>query len=115
MLVAENYATELVNLERLKEAKSLLRKTMPVARRILGNNDEVRLNMRWTYAQALYRDKGATLDDLREAITTLEDVAPIARRVFGGAHPSVVQFERSLQYARATLAARETPPPSGSA
>ena len=59
----------------LQEAKTLLRKTMPVARRFLGENDVLTLRMRWNYARALYQDDGATLDDLREAVTTLEDTA----------------------------------------
>ena len=107
MLVAENYATELVNLERLKEAKSLLRKTMPVARRILGDSTDTTLRMRWIYAEALYKDPGATLDDVREAVTTLEDTERIARRVLGGAHPLTVEFGRYLQYAQAVLRVRE--------
>ena len=44
--------------------------------------------MRWIYAQALYKDDGATLDDLREAVTTLEEIERTARRVLGSAHPS---------------------------
>ena len=64
--------------------------------------------MRWTYAGALRRDAGATLDDLREAVTTLEDTARIARRVLGGAHPTTVGIERDVQIARASLRARET-------
>jgi len=31
--------------------------------------------------------------------------------VLGSAHPDVVTIEESLRYARAALAARETPPP----
>ena len=58
----------------------------------------------------LYRNHGATLDDLREAVTTLEDTQRIARRVLGGAHPLVVNIERALQVARATLQFRDTPP-----
>ena len=71
--------------------------------------------MRWSYAEALFTDDGATLDDLREAVTTLEDAGRIARRVFGGAHPITTGNERSLQNARAALRAREKPPPSSSA
>ena len=63
--------------------------------------------MRWTYAQSLYKDPGATLDDLREAVTTIEDVERIARRVLGGAHPLAVDIVHSLQKARAALAARD--------
>ena len=38
----------------------------PVARRALGENDDLTLRMRWNYARTLYKDPGATLDDLRE-------------------------------------------------
>jgi hypothetical protein len=70
--------------------------------------------MRWNYAEALYKDDGATLDNLREAVTTLEDAERIARRVLGGAHPTAKGIERRLRNARAALRARETPPPSSS-
>ena len=60
---------------------------------------------------ALYKDAGATLGDLREAVTTLEDTARIARRVLGGAHPLTGDIEAALREARATLRAREMPPP----
>ena len=66
--------------------------------------------MRWNYAEALYKDDGATLDDLREAVTTLEDAQRTARRVLGSAHPTAVQIERHLKNARAVLRARESPP-----
>ena len=106
---AYNYANTLNGLQRFAEAKALMRRTMPVARRVLGENDEATLRMRWCYARALYRDAGATLDDLREAATTLEDAERIARRVFGGAHPLTTGIGKSLQTARAALRARETP------
>ena len=67
--------------------------------------------MRALYAQAIYRDEGATLDDLREAVTALEDAGRIARRVFGGTHPLTVDIERDLQVARAALRAREDTQP----
>ena len=72
------------------------------------------LRMKWTYAEALYKNDGATLDELREAVTTLEDVERTAQRVFGGAHPIVMGVEDDLQDARAALRARETPPAPGS-
>ena len=56
-------------------------------------------------------DPGATLDDLREAVTTLEDAGRTARRVFGDAHPTTLMGEALLGDVRATLRARETPPP----
>ena len=104
--VANNYAATLKNLERFKEAKSLLRRQIPVARRVLGEGGRLTLKMRWTYAQTIYKDDGATLDDLREAVTTLEDAERIARRVLGGAHPLTAGLESELRAARAALLRR---------
>ena len=86
-----------------------MQKTMPVARRVLGDSHDYTLTMRKVYAESLCRVSGATLDDLREAVTTMEEVARIARRVLGGAHPTTVGIEDTLQDAQATLRARETP------
>ena len=109
LLEANNYAASLLGLDRFEEAKALLRKMIPIARRVLGEGDETTLRMRWTRAQTLYEDDGATLDDLHEAVTTLEDTDRIARRVLGGAHPLVEAIEWHLRNARAALRARETP------
>ena len=97
-----------MTLQRYKEAKSLLRKTIPIARRVLGEGDDLRLGMRMNYGRALCQADGATLDDLREAVNTLEETERTARRVLGGAHPDVAVFEKSLQNARAVLRACET-------
>ena len=110
------YAISLTELRRFEEAKSLLRKSMPVARRALGENDEATLRMRSTYARALYLDSESTLNDLREALYTLEETARIARRVLGSAHPNAMKIEQCLQKSRAALRAREeTQPSAGSA
>ena len=106
---ASNYSASLVTLERFKEAKSLLRKMMPVAQRALGAGDIGTLRMRTNYAQSLCKDDGATLDDLREAVTIGEDIARIARRVLGGAHPLTSVIERHLRDARDALYARGLP------
>ena len=106
-----NYTHCLLALQRYAEAKGLLRKIVPVARRVLGANAEVTLKMRWGYADALCHDTDATLDDLREAVTTLEDIERVAQRVLGGAHPTTAAIEDELRDARAALRARETPPP----
>ena len=106
---ANNYTSSLAHLKRFEEAKALLRRTVPVARRVLGDGHRVTLKMRWTYSQTLYEDAGATLDDVREAVTTLADAGRIARRVLGGTHPLTVDLEVEVQYARAALRARETP------
>ena len=105
---ATNYANSLVSLERFEEAKSVLRKQMPVAQRVLGASNEFAFKMRGCYADALCSDPGATLSELREAVTRFEDLERDARRVLGSAHPFVVRaIGRSLQNARAALRARE--------
>ena len=110
-MAAVNYASTLIDLERFEEANALMCKTIPVARRVLGESDETTLAMRQVYTMALFGDDGATLDDLREAVTTLEDTVRIARRVFGGTHPIAEGLGSELQDARAALRARETPSP----
>ena len=111
---ANNCANALNHLRLFREAKDLLRKNIPVVRRVMGDNDALTLKMRWHYGKALYRDDGATLDDLREAVTALEDTERTARRVLGGAHPLTTELEDDLRRSRAALRARDTAP-SGSA
>ena len=97
---------------RFKEVKSLRRKAIPVARRVLGEGHELTISMRQNFATVLFRDDGATLDDLREAVTMYEETERIARRVFGGAHPLTVKIGGILPKARAALRAREATEPS---
>ena len=94
---ANNYASTLVTLRRFEEAKSVLRKTMPVARRVLGEGNDLTLRLRWNYAKGLYKNSAATLDDLREAVNTLEDAGRTARQVLGGAHPLTEGIEGDLR------------------
>jgi hypothetical protein len=108
-LAANNYAALLCELERFEEAKALLCKTVPVARRVLGESDGLVLRIRTLYARTLDSHDGAPLDDLREAVTTLEEIKRIARRVFGATHPTTDSIERFLRDARAALRARKTP------
>ena len=89
-----------------------MRKTIPVAQRVLGDSRDVTLTMRWAYARALFEDADATLEDLREAVTTLVEAERAACRVLGGTHPIAVGIGRTLRNARAMLRARETPPGS---
>ena len=107
LLETYNYAITLLSLRHFEEARSLLRKTIPVARRVLGENHERTLKMRMTYASSLYKDDGATLDEVRESVTMLEDTAGIARRVLGGAHPLTIDTEHNLKIIRAALHARD--------
>jgi len=104
---ANNYAASLVLLKRFEEAKSLLRETIPVTRRVFGDSKEITLTMRKLYGAMLCTDPGATIDDIREARNTLEEIEPTARRVLGGTHPDVVGIETTLYCARALIRARE--------
>ena len=103
LIEALNYAFCLNNLEFFEDAKSLMRKTIPVARRVLGDNNILTLKMRWVCALALFLDTDATLDDLSEAVTTLEEIERIARRVLGGAHPFLAEVESVLRKSLAAL------------
>ena len=105
-----NYARDLLDAKRFEEARSLLRKTIPVARRALGDPHDLTLSMRSLYAQTLYIGDGATLDDQREAVTTLEGAGRIARRVLGGVHPLTTVIESNLRNARDLLRVREMRP-----
>ena len=104
---ANNLVSSLGVLKRYGEARSILRKMMPVARRALGDDSKTTLGMRKMYAQILYGAEAATLEDLREAVTTLDEIERIARRVYGGSHPLVTGIGKSLRDSRAVLAARE--------
>ena len=74
-------------LQRFQQKPRYWRKTLPVARRILGKSNEITLRMVGTMRMHSAVTPGATLDDLREAVMTLEDAAQVVRRVLGGANP----------------------------
>ena len=111
LMEANNYATSLAVMSRFAEAKSLLRKIIPVARRVFGESHDMMLRMRGCYAEMLYRNDNATLEEKREAVTTYEETERTARRFLGSAHPLAVEIEHHLQDARAALRAREEPSP----
>ena len=100
---AYNYANLLSGLKRFEEAKSLLRITLPVARRVLGESDNITLIMRWLYGDMLYKDDSATLGDLREAVETFESIVPLYKRIFGVLHPEMPKVQGGLKGARAAL------------
>ena len=102
------YATSLKHLKRYAEAKSLLRKTVPVARRTLGAEHDYTLNLRDIYGRCLYRDPGASRDDVAEAIEIMDDVQRRARRVFGPGHPNWNTLPQELTAAREKLASFDT-------
>ena len=58
---ANNYASSLSDLERFQEARSLMRRLMPVTRRVLGKCHDHTLMMRWNYARALCGGTGRVI------------------------------------------------------
>ena len=115
LIAANNYANLLEGLNRHEEASSLLRKNIPIVRRVLGESYQLTLEMRWLYAVNLFRNDGATLDDLREGVETLEAVAPLWTRIFGPAHPETAKVQGALEDAREALAIRTAASSSGAA
>ena len=99
LAAACNYASTLHDLQHFEEAKSVICKMMPVARRTLGDSHLYTIQMRTQYARASFYP-GATLDDLREAVTRLEETLRISRRVLGRAHPTTDWVETTLGTAR---------------
>ena len=112
---ANNCAWTLEDLHRYGEVKTLMRKTLPVSRRLHGESANVTLMMRWIYARALYKDPAASLDDLSEAVTALEETERVAKRVLGGAHPQVVGIGEGLRRSRAVLNGRRGEASTGNA
>ena len=105
---AYNLAGTLIKLQHFDEARSLLRKTLPLAQRDLGESHALTLTMRWRHAVLISKDASATFDDLREAMNTLDDTARTARRVLGSSYPATKAIEVDLRHARAALRAHET-------
>ena len=56
IISASNYAWTLKALRRYDEVKTLPRKTLPVARRVLGESDITTLILRWNYATSICID-----------------------------------------------------------
>ena len=80
--------------------------TIPTARRSLGDDHPITLNLRGSSAQAIYMDERAASDEknLVDAVATCEDCVRISRRVMGPTHPKHLNFQDDLRRARAVLA-----------
>ena len=112
---ASNFAATLLELKRYQECLSLMRKSIPVARRVLGESNGITLAMQLHSAVALYSNDDATPNDFCEAMTTLEETGRTARRVLGDSHSTTGWVEVALRdcqrlLVRAALRAREAPP-----
>ena len=96
---ADNYANCLLDLRRFKEAKKVLRKVMPVAGRVLGNDHELMSSIREDLCRAtLHGDSSA--NEKRDALKMLEDTLGVMRRVLGPQHPDTQRVQESLHMYR---------------
>jgi len=93
---ADNYALSLLKLRRFEEAKRLLRKVAPVARRVLGKDHELTLSLREDLCHAML-DEDSAADEKREALEMLKDTAGAMRRVLGPDHPDTVHAQTRLE------------------
>ena len=93
---ANNYAMLLITLRRFEEAKRILRKVIPVARRVLGTEHELTLSLREDLSRATL-DGGSSANEKRKALQMLEDTAAVMRRVLGPAHPDTLRAQESLE------------------
>ena len=104
---ALNLVESLIDAELFKEAKSLLRDTIPTARRTLDSEHDLMLTLRSLYACTIYRDTNSSRA-VHEAVAILEDVLQTTRRVFGTSHPNFIEFGTYLENARMRLADDES-------
>ena len=86
----------LIELERFEEAKRLLRKVVPVARRVLGTEHELTLSLREDLSRATL-DGESSAEEKREALRVLDEVAGVMRRVLGPAHPDTLFAQGELE------------------
>ena len=108
LISADHLSESLRDAKLFKEAKSLLRKYIPVARRTRENGNEILLDLRTSYAQAIYRDTNSSRSDVYEAVAILEDVVRTAQRVFGLQHPYVAAYREDSENAHMRLADDES-------
>ena len=107
---ALDLAISLTNAGNRTEAKSFIREQLPKARRALGEEHEVVLRFRSTYAHLISVFTGVTRDDLDEAVTILAELDPMTRRIYGPAHPFSATIQSHLKH-RGRGSWRSTPSP----
>ena len=93
---ASNYAINLLDLRRFKEAKSLLCKWAPVAQRVFGAEHWRTLSLREDLARATLAGDSSSKEK-RKALQMLEDTVAVMRRVLGPAHPDTLHAQNNLE------------------
>ena len=95
-MTTNNYGITLIDLRRFEEAKRLLRKVLPVARRVLGAEHVRTLSLREDLARATLGGDSSSKEK-RKALQTLEETLGVMRRVLGAAHPETQRVQRQLE------------------
>ena len=92
----------LLQLKRSAEAKSILRKVIPLARRVLGTEHHLTLSFRENHATVLLLEdsESGSPDKVSEALGIFEEVHEITRRVCGPQHPHTQMFKAKLEFCR---------------
>ena len=94
--IAAKLATSLLRTDRPSEAQRFTRRQLPVAQSVLGEDHEITLYLRQTYANSLIcRD--VTLGDAFEAWKIYEEIVPKAQRIFGDEHPTTISLKAGLE------------------
>ena len=105
---ALDLAISLTNAGNRTEARSFIREQLPKARRALGEEHEIVLRFRSTYAHLISVFTGVTRDDLDEAVTILAELDPMTRRIYGPAHPFSATIQSHLKHFGKRLVAFDT-------
>ena len=74
-------SVSLTDLKRYEEARSIQRKVIPAALRILGPEADTTLLLLRTNVRSVFSDPKATLADLRQAERSMRDVWQRTRRI----------------------------------
>ena len=98
----------MIDAKLFKEARTLLRKNIRVARRTRDDRNEFVLDLRANYARAIYRDTNSSRGAVHDAVAIIEDVVRTSRRVYGIRHPFFAEYRQDLERARMRLADDES-------
>ena len=99
-----NLGTSLVHTRQLTEARSLMRKYLPIARRVLGLDHEITFGLIENLAGAIFENALAPREDLVEVDEILTKQLKRLRQVLGAAHPATQRHENHLKKIQERLA-----------
>ena len=99
-----NLGESLVHTSHFTEARSLMRKHLPIARRVVGPDHEITYGIIETLAGAMFQNALAPRKDLVEATEMLTKQLKRLRQVLGAAHPDTQRHEGYLKHIQERLA-----------